>query len=283
MNALEVKELTKVYPEFTLDKVSFCVQQGHISGLIGRNGAGKSTTIKGILRLINTEGSVSAFGKDFLKEEMAVKQTIGYVGGGFRYYPMNTLAAIRKAYAPFYPTWNQSKYEKYLLQFELIESKKIKELSEGMKVKFALALALSHGAKLLIMDEPTSGLDPLSREDFCDIILRLVREEGVSVLFSTHITSDLMRIADDIVYISQGRILATCPLKELLGKYKLAHFSSLADATAANAIGVKLVKDGYEGLLSCDTQRLNGVTLSNATIDNIIVHLEKANVEERYG
>ncbi len=283
MNALEVKELTKVYPEFTLDKVSFCVQQGHISGLIGRNGAGKSTTIKGILRLINAEGSVSAFGKDFLKEEMAVKQTIGYVWGGFRYYPMNTLAAIRKAYAPFYPTWNQSKYEKYLLQFELIESKKIKELSEGMKVKFALALALSHGAKLLIMDEPTSGLDPLSREDFCDIILRLVREEGVSVLFSTHITSDLMRIADDIVYISQGRILATCPLKELLGKYKLAHFSSLADATAANAIGVKLVKDGYEGLLSCDTQRLNGVTLSNATIDNIIVHLEKANVEERYG
>lgn len=283
MKALEVKELTKVYPEFTLDKVSFCVQQGHISRLIGRNGAGKSTTIKGILRLINAEGSVSAFGKDFLKEEMAVKQTIGYVGGGFRYYPMNTLAAIRKAYAPFYPTWNQSKYEKYLLQFELIESKKIKELSEGMKVKFALALALSHGAKLLIMDEPTSGLDPLSREDFCDIILRLVREEGVSVLFSTHITSDLMRIADDIVYISQGRILATCPLKELLGKYKLAHFSSLADATAVNAIGVKSVKDGYEGLLSCDTQRLNGVTLSNATIDNIIVHLEKANVEERYG
>lgn len=283
MKALEVKELTKVYPEFTLDKVSFCVQQGHISGLIGRNGAGKSTTIKGILRLINAERSVSAFGKDFLKEEMAVKQTIGYVGGGFRYYPMNTLAAIRKAYAPFYPTWNQSKYEKYLLQFELIESKKIKELSEGMKVKFALALALSHGAKLLIMDEPTSGLDPLSREDFCDIILRLVREEGVSVLFSTHITSDLMRIADDIVYISQGRILATCPLKELLGKYKLAHFSSLADATAVNAIGVKSVKDGYEGLLSCDTQRLNGVTLSNATIDNIIVHLEKANVEERYG
>ena len=283
MKALEVKELTKVYPEFTLDKVSFCVQQGHISGLIGRNGAGKSTTIKGILRLINAEGSVSAFGKDFLKEEMAVKQTIGYVGGGFRYYPMNTLAAIRKAYAPFYPTWNQSKYEKYLLQFELIESKKIKELSEGMKVKFALALALSHGAKLRIMDEPTSGLDPLSREDFCDIILRLVREEGVSVLFSTHITSDLMRIADDIVYISQGRILATCPLKELLGKYKLAHFSSLADATAVNAIGVKSVKDGYEGLLSCDTQRLNGVTLSNATIDNIIVHLEKANVEERYG
>ena len=283
MKALEVKELTKVYPEFTLDKISFCVEQGHICGLIGRNGAGKSTTIKGILRLISTAGDVVVFGNDFYKDEIATKQIIGYVGGGFRCYPMHTLIAIRKAYAPFYPTWDQSKYEKFLAQFELSERKKVKELSEGMKVKFALALALSHGAKLLIMDEPTSGLDPLSREEFCDIILRLVREEGVSVLFSTHITSDLMRIADDIVYISQGRILATCPLKELLGKYKLAHFSSLADATAANAIGVKSVKDGYEGLLSCDTQRLNGVTLSDATIDNIIVHLEKANVEERYG
>ena len=282
MNALEVNGLTKVYPEFTLDKVSFWVPQGHISGLIGRNGAGKSTTIKGILRLIAAEGDVAVFGRDIIKDEMEVKQIIGYVGGGFRYYPMNTLAAIRKAYAPFYPTWNQGKYEKFLAQFGLSEGKKVKELSEGMKVKFALALALSHEAKLLIMDEPTSGLDPLSREEFCDIILQLVREEGVSVLFSTHITSDLMRIADDIVYISQGKILAACPLKELLGKYKLAHFSSLADATAANAIGVKSVKDGYEGLLSCDMQRLNG-TLSDATIDNIIVHLEKANAEERYG
>ena len=281
MNALEVKELTKVYPEFTLDKISFCVEQGHICGLIGRNGAGKSTTIKGILRLISTAGDVVVFGKDFYKDEIATKQIIGYVGGGFRCYPMNTLIAIRKAYAPFYPTWDQSKYEKFLAQFELSERKKVKELSEGMKVKFALALALSHGAKLLIMDEPTSGLDPLSREELCDIILQLVREEGVSVLFSTHITSDLMRIADDIVYISQGKLLAACPLKELLGKYRLAHFSSLAEATAAKAIGVKAVKEGYEGLLARDMQISTNVTVSDATIDNIIVHLEKANEGER--
>ena len=146
MNALEVKGLTKDYPEFTLDKVSFCVPQGHIVGLIGRNGAGKSTTIKGILRLIAAKGAVSVFGKNMDEDEMAVKQIIGYVGGGFRYYPMNTLAAIRKAYAPFYPTWEQDKYERLLAQFELSERKKVKELSEGMKVKFALALALSHGS-----------------------------------------------------------------------------------------------------------------------------------------
>ena len=282
MNALEVKGLTKVYPEFTLDKVSFCVPQGHIVGLIGRNGAGKSTTIKGILRLIAAEGDVAVFGRDIIKDEMAVKQMIGYVGGGFRYYPMNTLAAIRKAYAPFYPMWDQSKYEKFLAQFGLSERKKVKELSEGMKVKFALALALSHGAKLLIMDEPTSGLDPLSREEFCDIVLQLVREDGVSVLFSTHITTDLMRIADDIVYISQGKILAACPLKDLLGKYRLARFSSLKDATTAKAIGVKAVKEGYEGLLPCDMQIATSATATDATIDNIIVHLEKANEEERH-
>lgn len=282
MNALEVKGLTKIYPEFTLDKVSFCVPQGHISGLIGRNGAGKSTTLKGILRLIATEGNVAVFGKDIIKDEMAVKQMIGYVGGGFRYYPMNALAAIRKAYEPFYPTWNQDKYEKFLAQFGLSERKKVKELSEGMKVKFALALALSHGAKLLIMDEPTSGLDPLSREEFCDIILQLVREEGVSVLFSTHITSDLMRVADDIVYLSQGKILAACPLKELLGKYRLGRFASLAEAAEAKAIGIKSVKDGYEGLLPRGTRRSNHVTVGEATIDNIIVHLEKANEEKRY-
>lgn len=282
MNALEVKNLTKVYPDFTLDKVSFCVPRGHIVGLIGRNGAGKSTTIKGILRLITAEGTVSVFGKDIYQDEMTVKQMIGYVGGGFRYYPMNTLSAIRRAYAPFYPTWDQGKYEKFLAQFGLSEKKKVKELSEGMKVKFALALALSHGAKLLIMDEPTSGLDPLSREEFCDIILQLVREEGVSVLFSTHITSDLMRIADDIVYISQGRILAACPLEELLGKYRLAHFPSLAEATAANAIGVKSVKDGYEGLLTRDMKISEDTVIADATIDNIMVHLEKTAEEGRY-
>ena len=282
MNALEARNLTKVYPDFTLDKVSFCVPRGHIVGLIGRNGAGKSTTIKGILRLIAAEGNIDVFGKDIFKDELTVKQMIGYVGGGFRYYPMNTLSAIRKAYAPFYPTWDQGKYEKFLAQFELSEKKKVKELSEGMKVKFALALALSHGAKLLIMDEPTSGLDPLSREEFCDIILQLVREEDVSVLFSTHITSDLMRIADDIVYISQGRILAACPLEELLGKYRLAHFPSLAEATAANAIGVKSVKDGYEGLLTRDMQISEDTVIADATIDNIMVHLEKAAEEGRY-
>ena len=278
---IELKQVTKEYGRSAILKnITLTVAEPGIYCLLGRNGAGKSTTIKGILQLIATEGDVAVFGKNMDVDELAAKQMIGYVGGGFRYYPMNTLVSIRKAYAPFYPAWDQGKYERLLAQFDLSERKKVKELSEGMKVKFALALALSHGAKLLIMDEPTSGLDPLSREEFCDIVLQLVREEGVSVLFSTHITSDLMRIADDIVYISQGKLLAACPLKELLGKYRLARFSSLADATAAKAIGVKAVKEGYEGLLPRDMQISTNVTVSDATIDHIIVHLEKANEGE---
>lgn len=274
MNALEVKNLTKVYPKFTLDGVSFGVGQGRIAGLIGRNGAGKSTTLKGILGLISTTGEVRVFDNDMATDERSIKEIIGYVGGGFRYYPLKTLAAVGKVVSAFYSDWDAQKYEHYLAEFGLDVSKKVQELSEGMKVKFSLALAMSHRAKLLIMDEPTSGLDPLSREEFCDIILSLVRNEGVTVLFSTHITSDLMRIADDIIYISGGKILLSEPLGELLSKYAIAHFRNVEQAEKAGAIGVKQVKDGYEGLIlkgaPCDA------VVTEATLDSIMIHFERA-------
>ena len=281
MNALAVKNLTKQYVSFKLDGVSFSVGEGRVAGLIGRNGAGKSTTIKGILRFISTTGNVEIFGKDVAYEEEQVKKLIGYVGGGFRYYPLKPLSSVKRAFARFYPEWDQSKYERYLKEFALDESKKVSELSEGMKVKFSLALALSHGAKLLIMDEPTSGLDPLSREEFCDIVLTLVREEGVSVLFSTHITSDLERIADDIIYISDGKILADMPLEELKNKYLSAHFLSEAQAKYSGAIGLKRVKDGYEGLIIRDSTAPEGATVREATLDEIMIHIEQDRKEDR--
>lgn len=183
MNALEVTGLCKKYPKFTLDNVSFSVGEGRVCGLIGRNGAGKSTTLKAIMRLIAAEGRVKVFGRDFAAEEAAVKSDIGFVGGGFGFYPLKKIKAVSKAFASFYPNWNEGTYRKYLSDFGIDEEKKPSELSEGMKVKYSLALALSHGARLLVMDEPTSGLDPLSREEFCDIVLELTRENGVSVLF----------------------------------------------------------------------------------------------------
>ena len=279
MNALTVRDLTKTYPGFKLDGVSFTVGQGRIVGLIGANGAGKSTTLKGILRLISATGEVSVYGKDMHAEEFAAKQLIGYAGGGFRFYPMKRLDAIRKAYAAFFPAWDQEKYERYLARFDLSEEKRGKELSDGMKVKFAVALAVSHGAKLLIMDEPTSGLDPLSREEFCDHILGLVRNEGISVLFSTHITSDLMRIADDVVYLSRGKVLADCPLEQLLSRYRVVRFGARGQAEAARAIGIKAVKNGYEGLLERGNAVPDGASAEDATLDSVMIHLEIAGRE----
>lgn len=273
MKALEVQNLTKFYPKFTLKGVSFDVEEGHIVGLIGRNGAGKSTTLKGILRLISAEGDVKVFGKDINTEEEAVKKEIGYVGGGFRFYPLKTLSAIKSVYKNFFSEWNEDKYQNYLIKFSLAEDKKVKDLSEGMKVKFAIALALSHGARLLIMDEPTSGLDPISREEFCDVIIELVKSERVSVLFSTHVTGDLMRIADDIVYISDGNVLADMSLKELLSKYKVAHFDSEKQAENFEVIGLKPVKEGFEGLVKADLKD-DGYIYEEATIDKIMIHLE---------
>ncbi len=264
--ALEAQALKKDYPHFMLGPLSFSIEAGTIAGLIGRNGAGKSTTLKSIMRLISSEGTVKVFGKDFSEDEGAVKELIGYVGGGFRFYPNRSLSAIAKAVAGFYPHWDGEGFKRICEAYELVLSKKVRELSEGMKIKFSLALALSHGAKLLLLDEPTSGLDPLSREDFCDTLLAL-KEQGVTVLFSTHITSDLMRVADRILYLSEGALLADEPLETLMKRYRIAMFSSAEEAASAQAVGVKRVKDGFEGLIAGREGR-------EATLDEIMIHLE---------
>lgn len=275
MNALEVTGLCKKYPKFTLDNVSFSVGEGRVCGLIGRNGAGKSTTLKAIMRLIAAEGRVKVFGRDFAAEEATVKSDIGFVGGGFGFYPLKKIKAVSRAFASFYPSWNETAYRKYLSDFGIDEEKKPSELSEGMKVKYSLALALSHGARLLVMDEPTSGLDPLSREEFCDIVLELARENGVSVLFSTHITSDLMRVADDVVYISEGRVLTESPLAGLLGAYDKVTFASAADAArCGGVIGLKTVKEGAEGLVRRGCAAEGALRCENADLDAVMIHLE---------
>ncbi len=181
VNALEVCGLKKVYPSFTLEKVSFSLEEGRVCGLVGANGAGKSTILKGIVGLIRTEGEAKVFGYPSCGE--AGKALFGYAGGGFRCYPQKRIVAIARAAAAFCTAWDSDGFHRYCSRFSLDPRKKVAELSEGMKVKFALALALSHGAKLLVLDEPTSGLDPLSREEFCDVVLSLVREKGAPCCF----------------------------------------------------------------------------------------------------
>ena len=210
MNIVEVDRVIKEYPAFRLNEVSFGLEEGKITGFIGRNGAGKTTTIKSMLNLIHTGGGeIRYFGMPLAGHETEIKQRIGYSTGTVSWYPRKTIKEIVAVTKLFYPNWDEEAYRKYLAFFGLDENKKPIELSEGMKVKFNLLLALSHRAEVLILDEPTSGLDPFSRDELLELFETL-KEHGVTILFSTHITSDLEKCADNIVYISKGEIRAFC-------------------------------------------------------------------------
>ena len=205
---LRVDHLNKHYPGFALQDVSFSVKPGRIMGLIGKNGAGKSTTLKSILNIVQPQsGIVSILGKDFYQNEKECKQEIGVVFGGIDFYPLKKLSTITAVTSRFYKDWDQNRYTEYLRQFSLDESKQFRTLYNGMKVKYLLALALSHHAKLYLLDEPTSGLDPVSRDEILHLFTRIVKDGKRSILFSTHITSDLDRCADDITYIQNGKVL----------------------------------------------------------------------------
>lgn len=207
MNIVEVKNLNKEYPAFRLKDVSFSIQAGRITGFIGRNGAGKTTTIKSILNLVHPSGGeIDFFGLSIAGHEAEIKKRIGYSTGTVSWYPRKKIKDIVGIIKNFYDTWDEEAYGKYLELFNLDENKSPIELSEGMKVKFNLLLALSHGAEVLILDEPTSGLDPFSRDELLDVFAEL-KSHGVAIFFSTHITSDLEKCADDIVYISHGEIV----------------------------------------------------------------------------
>ena len=216
MEIAELRNVCKTYPEFRLKNVSFSLEAGKITGFIGRNGAGKTTTIKSMLNLIHTDsGEISYFGMPLMGHETEIKQRIGYSTGTISWYPRKRISEIVSVTKSFYPGWDENAYRKYLSLFNLDENKKPIELSEGMKVKLNLLLALSHGAEVLILDEPTSGLDPFSRDELLEVF-KTLREHGITILFSTHITSDLERCADNIVYISRGEIRANLPREDFL-------------------------------------------------------------------
>ena len=218
---LSVQSINKHYPGFALENVSFSLAPNRIMGLIGKNGAGKSTTLKAILNMVSPEsGNVTMFQKNFYQYEKECKQRIGVVFGGIDFYPLKKLSTITAVTQKFYTDWDEEQYQKYIKRFALNESKKFKELSNGMKVKYLLALALSHHAELLILDEPTSGLYPVSREELLHIFRQIVKNEKCSILFSTHITSDLDRCTDDITYIQNGRVLQSADKDTFLRSFE---------------------------------------------------------------
>ena len=230
---LEVWDLCKHYPGFSLENISFQLEAGQIMGFLGRNGAGKTTTIKAILDLCRPDsGTVRILGQSL--DAPGIRAKIGYAAGGAAFYPRKTLASIAALTRRFYPEWDEKAYTRYCEVFRLDQSKQIRALSEGMKVKFQLALALSHGAKLLLLDEPSSGLDPVSRAELRDIFRQLAAN-GTAVFFSTHITSDLSDCASHITYLQKGHLLASKPLDAFLADH--------ADCADLEAIMVKLEKE----------------------------------------
>lgn len=217
-NALVISGLTKTYQDFVLDHVSFTVPAGSIVGLIGENGAGKSTTINAALGLIQKEaGEVSVLGKEELDRE--IKEQIGVVFDGSNYPEILSPKKLNRVMKNIYKSWDEQAYFSLLKQFSLPEDKPIKQFSKGMKMKLAISAAFSHHSKLLILDEATSGLDPVVRDDILDMLLGFVQDEEHSILVSSHITSDLEKIADYIVFIHGGKVIFSRPKDELTEQY----------------------------------------------------------------
>ena len=237
-NALTISGLTKTYPDFTLDNVSFAVPSGSIVGLIGENGAGKSTTINAALGLIRKEaGQVSILGKEKIDDD--TKERIGVVFDGSNYPEILSPKKINRIMKNIYRSWNEQIYFRLLKQFSIPLDKQVKQFSKGMKMKLAISAAFSHQSNLLILDEATSGLDPVMRDDILDMLLEFVQEEERSILVSSHITSDLEKIADYIVFIHKGKVVFSKPKDALMEQYGMikcgtAQFEVLdkADITA---------------------------------------------------
>ena len=275
---LTVRNLCKNYPAFELHDVSFSIRASSIMGLIGRNGACKTTTIKSILRLVRPDGgSVEFLGQPVDDDAAALRREAGYVSGDLCYYPRKRLSQLTAVTRSFYSAWDSARYEALLRRFSLDDSKRVCELSAGMKVKYQLACALSHGAKLLILDEPTSGLDPVSRDDLLDLLRSLCEQDGVSILFSTHITSDLDACADDVTYLQNGTVAQsvslagfTAPWKKLTGPE-----TALAPALRGALRGLRVHRGEFEALYPSDLPCPAGCREELADLQTVMVYLER--------
>ena len=273
---LSVRGLCKRYPAFTLDNVSFDLEPGAITGFIGRNGAGKTTTLNSILTFLRPDGGEVAFhGLSMADHAAEIKQKVGFVSAGMTYYASKKLKTITEVTRSFYPAWDDGAYQKYMARFGLEESKTPAALSNGMKIKYALALALSHGADLLLLDEPTSGLDPISREELIEIFLAL-KDEGKTILFSTHITSDLEKCADRVLFLQKGRLTADMDLDGFADAYRLATCSGDIPADVkALTLGACRVRDGYTVLIRKEDEGKLSLPCRKPTLDEIMTHLDK--------
>ena len=283
---LRVEKLNKNYPTFSLKDVSFVVKPGEIMGFIGRNGAGKTTTLKSIMNMIHYEsGEISAFGKNMTENELENKQRIGFSLSELNYYPNRTIRQLMNVTKRFYKNFDEIKFNEVCKIFNLNIDKKLEELSSGMKVKYSVAIALSHKAELLILDEPTSGLDPVSRDEILDIFREIVKNKDRAILFSTHITSDLDKCATNITYIHDGEIVFTGEKKSFVSSYLFVVDKTKNKDLENEYIASKELDDYIEGLIAVDKRTIfekKGIEIKEPDLEQIMVYLERSKNHETF-
>ena len=281
---LKLEKVDKSYPSFHLKEVSFEVKSGQIMGFIGRNGAGKTTTLKCIMNLVHYEsGKIYAFDTDMNENELENKQRIGFALSELNYYPNKTIRQLMNVTKRFYKNFDEHKFNEACRLFNLNLDKKLEELSSGMKVKYSVAIALSHHAELLILDEPTSGLDPVSRDEILDIFRQIVKNKDRAILFSTHITSDLDKCASDITYIHDGEIIYSGTKQDFINSYLFIKDKSMNKDLLNEYIAYKEFDDRIEGLIAADKKDLfieKGIEPQEPDLEQIMVYIERSKKED---
>lgn len=284
---LDIHDVSKRYGDFLLDGVTLRLEEGFIMGLVGPNGAGKTTLIKLILNLIHRDsGSIKIFGEEITSREMEIKQKIGFVLDGPHWYEMMTIGEMVKILSPFYHAWDEKLFADYLHRFGIKAEHKIETLSKGMKMKFSLAVALSHNARLIIMDEPTSGLDPLVRAEVLEILQQLIADENRSILFSSHISTDVEKIADYITFINDGKVVFSDSKENINDKFTLVKGPlGLLDGDTSRCFDSMVKKNTHFTALCTRSEELESrfgsyikdgnVTVQRAGIDDIMLLMVK--------
>jgi len=282
-NAIEIRNLCKEYPGFVLKDISFAVPAGLCCGFVGPNGAGKTTTLKTMAGMIFPDsGEIRLLGRPH--DDISLREELGILFDQPFFQEDWTPIDIEKCLRPFYHSWDSGGYSRYLSRFELDPRKKFKDLSRGMKMKLAMAVHLSHHPRLLVLDEPTGGLDPAARDELLDILREYLIEDERTVLFSTHITSDLERIADTIVYISRGRVLFCGDKEELTSSFCVVRGGKLPDEKRRDAIGLREHGSGYECLMKMS--RIGGLPSDTVTepasIEDVMIYTERSEKYDKF-
>lgn len=281
-NAIEITNLKKVYDGFTLGELSFAVPKGTIMGFVGQNGAGKSTTIKAILNIIRKDsGAIRVFGMDHESEENEIKQRIAVVFDTLPFHENLTANQVNKILKSIYEKWEEETFISYLERFHLPRKKKLGEFSKGMKMKLQIATALSHQAELLIMDEATAGLDPVVRSEMLDVFQEYMQDENHSILMSSHITSDLERVADAITFIHDGKIVLSEYKDDILQKHGIIQCETdmLPEIDPADIVSIRRYAYGASVMVKnravCE-QKYSGAVIDTPTLDDILLYYVKA-------